>query len=674
MKAPVGVAVVVGVLAGCHPHTPPPTNPVANAPPLSFSASRIRGFSDSFSVTAIADSPTTLFVGTPRGLIRWEGSRPSILTQKDGLPADRVAATAVDGNGAVWVATAKGLSRGLRGGWSNYGPAPVGSFLTGLVPAADGKTVWAAGPEGLARSRGGRWERYFADTAVTALAPGYGGVVWVGTSGSGILRISRGGDRVDKFGPAQACDTDVVRGLVAIDKTMLAIGEGQGGPRAALWNGERFHSYNVTSPSVLEWIARAGGKTMVGSAERMYEIAPGEASARASVLLSPIGSLAVSPRPIALKPDADSSLLDTPADAIRPRLAGPGSPPVPVGPPLAVVESAVRLPDGVTAVGGSERGLLVGTRFLGAVRVENDVPRRFRLEDLAAGAVRLAVACVKGGSDCFLATGGTRAWRFDGQAFDIATVDPEPGSRVLAVLLDPHGDVLAIHRGAADHALRLSRVDDNRWTPIAIQPVQVPEGAPELNFAAFAPDGHLWVGLRYIDKDGDARDWGADEIALDNGKVVRHTEIPIDVVAMYWKARNEAWFATRSGAARLLDGKVRVFTENDGMESEITRDIGPGGNNEIFVATGRGTGRFDGTRWTFPRLGAFYHRANALGHDSHGNVFIGTDKGLFCVGACAPDAIDARRGLLADNVIDVTVDPRDRVWVLTEKGINIVEP
>ena len=29
-------------------------------------------------------------------------------------------------------------------------------------------------------------------------------------------------------------------------------------------------------------------------------------------------------------------------------------------------------------------------------------------------------------------------------------------------------------------------------------------------------------------------------------------------------------------------------------------------------------------------------------HDARGNVFIGTDKGLFCVGECAPDAIDER--------------------------------
>src|SRR5690242_16725163 len=111
MKAPVGVAVmssalaiaasavvaitVAAALAGCDPRAPAPVAPAAPAPPAS--TLRVRGFSDSLAVTAIADSPSTLLVGTARGLIRWEGGRYSMMTQKDGLPADRVAGIAVDG-------------------------------------------------------------------------------------------------------------------------------------------------------------------------------------------------------------------------------------------------------------------------------------------------------------------------------------------------------------------------------------------------------------------------------------------------------------------------------------------------------------------------------------------------------------------------------------------------
>ena len=57
------------------------------------------------------------------------------------------------------------------------------------------------------------------------------------------------------------------------------------------------------------------------------------------------------------------------------------------------------------------------------------------------------------------------------------------------------------------------------------------------------------------------------------------------------------------------------------------------------------------------------------------HVFVGTDKGMFCVAPdCDPEAIDLKRGLLEDNVLDLTVDTIGRVWVLTSKGISIVEP
>jgi hypothetical protein len=688
-------AISLLLAAGCprKPVAPPPAAPAPHPP--TFNASRIRSFSDSLAVTTIADSAAAVFVGTPRGLLRWEGAtRYAQLAQRDGLPADRIAAVAVDAAGGIWLATAKGLTRGVRGAWTNYAAAPVGGFLTGLH--SDGKLVWAGGPEGLARLRNGKWEHFFADTGITAFAAGPGGTLWVGTSGAGVVRIAKSGDKLDHFTIAQGCETEVVRGMVAVDRTLLVVGEGASGPRAAFFDGDRFYSYELSSPSVIEWAARAGARTLVGAGDHIYNIRPqqaavlaGEAGAAESpVKLSAIAGWVAPPRPVAIKADLPSTALDVPPDqAQRPKPPPPAPTPKgksavvpapPGGPAFVVEESPLHLPDGVTAVAGSERGLLVGTRFLGALRIENDVPRPYRINDLAAGAVRLTVACIAGkdaADDCYLATGGTRAWRFDGQAFEIAPVDPEPNARVLAVLRDDKGAVLAIHRGAEDHQLRLSRVDDGRWTPIGMQPVAVPEGAPDLNFAEFAPDGHLWVGLRYVDKEGDARDWGADEIDVASGKVMLHKELPTDVVGMYWKAKNEAWFATRSGAARLLDGKVRVFTENDGMASDITRDIGPGEKpGEIFVATGRGTGRFDGVRWTFPRLGAFYHPANALAHDGHGNVFIGTDKGLFCVGECAPDAIDAKRGLVADGVKALAVDARNRVWVLTEKGINIVEP
>jgi hypothetical protein len=319
--------------------------------------------------------------------------------------------------------------------------------------------------------------------------------------------------------------------------------------------------------------------------------------------------------------------------------------------------------------------------------MENGIQRLFRTADLLEGADRLSVGCVRGDADeCYLATGGSRAWRFDGQTFQVAPIDPELGSRVLVIVSDPKGDLLAIHRGAAAPQLRISRVDNGRWTPIAMQAVEVPSGAPAINFAQFAPDGHLWIGLRYTDRDKEAIDYGAAELELDAGKVIYHRQVkarevaprlvlPNDTVAMYCRSPAEQWFATRSGAAVVRGGHVRLYTENDaGMDNEIIHDIGPGLGDEIWVATRRGVGTFDGARWRFPKLGPFYLPATSLAYDGAGHRFIGTDRGLFCVGDCIEPAIDARRGLLDDKVRDLAVDARGRVWALTEKGISVIDP
>lgn len=670
------------VLCACAGQKVAPAAP--SAPKVSFNGSRVHAYTDTFAVTSVADTASNVWVGSTHGLLRYDlvgGAHATVIGTNDGLPAERVAAVSADSQGAVWVATAKGISRGYKGGWTNLPPAPVGPFVTGLVPTLGGKGAWSGGPEGLARLKDRRWEQFLADVSVTALAMDPSGTLWIGTGGKGLLRIPPSQDRLEQFSALQGCEVDVVRGLAATDKGIIAVGDGAGEPRAALYDGTRFHSYKISGVPLLEWAARAGNQTYVGAGDTAYlvdivTVLPETPPAEGPVRFSPTFSqVARDGKLVQLAPNLAGSTLEEPA----PPKLGKKPPKGVLGAPLIVTSEYAKLPEGVTAVSGSERGLLVGTRFLGVLRVENGVPRRFRTVDLTTGAERLTVACATD-DDCYLATGAGRCLRFDGQSFEAADVDPEDGARVLALVKSQKGEVLALHRGASDPHLRISVVDKGKGTPVSMEAVEVPVGVPDLNFAAFAPDGHLWLGLRYFDKDMDAVDYGAAELSLDSGDVVYHRSdskeqpLPNDTVAVYFRSPTESWFATRSGVVRISAGKIKIFTENDNLQTELSQDIGPGPGGQIWVATQHGIGQWDGARWSFPKLGPFYLKSTSLAHDDKGHVFLGTEKGLYCVGDCAPEPIDSKRGLLDDSVLDLTVDARGRVWVLTEKGISIVEP
>jgi len=706
---------------------------------------RVRSFSDSRPVNCLAAAAGLVWVGTPRGLIRWttttDPPTPAVLTTIDGLPSDRITAISLDQKGGVWVTTPKGVSRFFGGSWTNYPKPPVGDLVVGIVASSDGEHAWVGGSDGIARLRDGQWERFAAGTTVTSLASDGGSGVWIGTSGRGVLRVVR--EDLLQYGMAEGNDIDNVRAMVADSAgTVLAVGDGPGGQRVAYFDGSRFWSYRIEAPGVMEWVQRVSSDLYLGSGQQVWSmkrVLPG-AKVSGPVKFSFSGSPAIgapkaqplasmkaqeaAPSPAAEPAKGDApkgdapkaeppkgkgkkgkktGQLETPADPAAPQyaqtdapaprpdrpwlVAGPGG--HSGGPPVFDTEVVdVRLPDGITAIAADTDSIYVGTRFLGVTRVQKSKQAPLRLFDLTAGAERLSVACINN-NDCYVATGGTQSWRFDGQTFEVTDVDPEKGSHVLAVVRDPQSAVIALHRGAASKEVRISRVGNSgKWFPVGVTSLEVPTGVPDLSFATFSPRGQLWVGLRYVDKDQDARAYGAAEVFIDDGKVIYHRQrpagvtrnvsqgvnVPSDVTAIAFKGNDEAWLASRSGAVRLKDKAVKVFTENDGLESELVHDVVEGLNGQMWIATSRGIGVWNGDRWTFPKEVPFNVKASALVRDPDGRIWIGTDRGVLEVtDGNKTHLIGARTGLLDDKVLNMGVDVRGRIWVLTEKGISVIE-
>ncbi len=608
----------------------------AAAPPTPIVAPVVRpkilSFLDGAGVTALAERNNHLWIGTTHGLLSIDlaSHATARFSSRDGLPEGRVGALAVSDNDDLWIAVGHGLSHLAGGQFHNVVAPPVGEFVSALAWSSG--TLWASGPEGIARLDKAGWVRALPGVPVNALSVTADGALWGATAGKGAFRVVQGAAQI--FGVKEGLALEVVRSIAASPVGVVAIGEGPNGARVAWFDGTAFHSYRCDKN--LLWAQPHGQSLWVASEDRLYELVKG-----------------VLDKAIPLQPTAGPTVS------------------------LSLLERR-GLPPGVSTTANAESALVVGTRAAGVLRLSPSGDETFHIGDITKEAERLTVACEAKRNDCYVATGGRWAWRFDGKEFDEVVVDPEPGARVLAMLPEG-GGVIVIHRGRASPELRISRAGIGQFAPIAMQTVKVPSGVPLLNFAEFAPDGHLWIGLRYQDQAHDWVDWGAAEIALETGKVIYYHQggksppLPNDAVAAYWHAMGDAWFATRSGVAHLVGGKLKVFTENDGLEDEIAHDIGPGPNGEVWIATHHGVGRFDGATWKFPTEMPFGLNVTSLGHDDT-RYFLGTEKGLQCVGACAGFPLDGAHGLPDDMIADVQVDRHHRIWVLSASGISVVYP
>src|SRR5690606_34618339 len=133
------------------------------------------------------------------------------------------------------------------------------------------------------------------------------------------------------------------------------------------------------------------------------------------------------------------------------------------------------------------------------------------------------------------------------------------------------------------------------WTPVDEIALTTPGAAPEISFARFSSDTSLWVGLRY--RDGiERRPFGAAVIDLAARTVTYHRaggapesgekRLPIPVGVVDGDVRGDTgWFATSEGIARLARGQITVWTEADGLRSELGRAVTIAPSGDVIVAT-----------------------------------------------------------------------------------------
>jgi hypothetical protein len=486
---------VLVLVAACPPPEPMPLRPL---PPVSGGKVRVRVFTEPTPVKNVKTVGRFTFVATDDALQRWDDKGVVMtMSAETGLSGEHVVALTTDAERKwMWVLTDGGLGRYDAGVevYSEIMAPPTSLGIDYLAIAKEGVASLAPGDGGvwLGISKGlffvsdkGGWVTTPLKDPIQALVRDRAGWLWIATKG-GLVARKPSGDVV-RIGDAQGCEVVVPRLLVeAPDDQVMVIGaDAAGRERLAIGKEMTWTSYRTLPENKWDAAARYGKGIAVMGNGRIYRIG------RAGTAIRPLAREGVRLVP----------------------LSGPSTSEWVIDPTNVVV------PAGATALGAVDDELLIGTRDVGTARYRVGDTQPFgwlRRKQMFEDATALSVAC-RSATDCWLATGARRAWRWDGERFAAGG----PDEVVLAVARDPAGPLYALHRAASEKEVHLSRIDGTTWTRVPKVALTMPGDAPEISFARFSGEGTLWVGLRYRDG-AERRAYGIAIIEAGTGKVAYH--------------------------------------------------------------------------------------------------------------------------------------------------------
>lgn len=645
---------VIALVAAC-PAPEPPAQPI---PPVSAGKVHVRVFTEPSPVRSLGAVGKIVFVATEDTIERWDEAGNVLAMSADhGLPGEHIIAIAPDPeHERLWILSDGGLGSYATATqvYTESAPPPPALGLDYAAIAKDGASLasaveggaWLGTAHGLlfVSDRGG-WMPTAIKDPVRALLRDRSGWLWIATK-TGLFARKPSGDIVP-VGAAQGCQLAEPRLLAeAPGGGVLAIGaDDQGHERLAIGKQLAWTSYRTMPEITWDAATRRGNAIVVMGGGHVYRIARADEETF---------------RPLA-------------RDGLRlvPLAGGTAS-------DWVIDPSDVVVPPGATALGSEGDELLIGTRDLGTARYREGAANPtdwLRRKQMFEDASTLSVACARA-DDCWLATGARQAWHWTGERF----LAGGPDEVVLAVARAPDGAIYALHRAVSEQEIHASRIDGTTWTPVPKIALTTPGESPEISFARFAPSGALWVGLRYHEAE-ERYPYGIAILDLATGKVTyeraggssegqpRMLPIPVDVVDGELRG-DTAWFATREGVARLAGGRVALWTEADGLRSELARAVTIAPDGDVIVATGAGAGIWNGKAWDFPP--ALRFEINDVVAARNGQVWMATERGIAAWDGNKVRRVDARRGLAENEVLDLAIDQFDRIWARGPGSLTLI--
>jgi|GEM_PF-5186514 ligand-binding sensor domain-containing protein len=648
---------LIMVLGSCAPAVRKPKSQIDVKPRQSLSA-KVQSFSETRPFTSTVTLDTFFYAGTPRGLYRFDlnSGDPVAFADQSGVVAAEILGLAADPSSGLHVVTPAGLFQFHRKVWKKVdGFAAPPASVTQMMASTNG--LWIGTSGGLYRLFQGKWSHHLAGAKISAILDDTAGSgMWIGTDAEGIFQYD--GKRFRRHGKSDGQVLRSIRSLAyTVEGALWAVGSTGKADRLVFFDGRHWATFQVKTKQKLRWVSLAGDKSLLAIGNRVLQIHRFDESIRGPKD-KPVGTVV---------------------------LQGRRSPRAPTDYPIPsfwTTSVPKWFPTVTTSVSNQAQSLILGTKTIGAMRYDGIKLRWYRSNALTGNRQKIKGAC--DANACYFPGGRGQAYKATAAGLEPLSVSKDASIRVEAFVKDAKGAIVAIYGLSQSPMLKMARKDGDVFKPAGDIQITLPTGSPSVRFARYAADGKLWLGLAYRDSEGDVRPWGV--AVVGKGKTPIHhrnsmlpTEdrkpgslaLPNDIRDVFFG--EETWLATDSGVCRIsAKGQIQLFTENDGLESELTYAVAKGPSGEIVVASHGGVGRFDGRAWRFDL-------DSALRKDTRGLVVVGdalwaaTSAGVVKFQAGKAGRLSARDGLATDRVLDILPHGEKLLWVLTSKGLSLVQ-
>ena len=552
-------------------------------------------------VNALAQTPDGyLWLGSERGLIRFDGTRFSILTPENtaGLTTAWVTALAAGADGTLWVGTGGGGLVRYRDGVltpMDLGDAAEGGLapnINRLLLDSRGRLWIGTDGDGLHMRDGDGVRRVGKDQGllgerVLALAEAPGGDVWVGSSG-GIQRLTERNERAGLNDPT---------GMEVLDRMTLEFA-----PRPEALEGIRATAL-ASDPDGTLWIGTPGNGLLRfrhGELSRPDDEGELAGAVVSSLLRDRQGSLWVG---------ANGGGLFRLRDALDPGESG--------GVRISRMTAGEGLPSNLVwdLLEDREGNLWLGMNAAGLVRLQDGLFETVGRPEGLSMDVALALRETRDGA-LWVGTPGGGVNRIRGAEITIFTTEQGlGGDLVLSVAEGPEGEVWVGTPGGG-----VSRIRGDEVRAFGLE-----DGLTSLQVSAVHADatGAIWLGfqgagvqrwrpepsLRYTTADG-----------LPGGSVTTLVE----------DRAGRLWVGTQQGLARLGEEGVTSFTTGDGLPHGHVLGLHADEDGGIWVATMGGLAwvREDRVRALGATEGLTGPEPMAVTEDGDGYLWISSSQGF----------------------------------------------